>query len=111
MFRNAPSNGLPISALPLPLALEMARNRPPFLLSPPEPITVMAEVPEGPPARFTWRRVAHRIVKAEGPERIGPEWWRWLGHADRLISGQDQAPGTAQAAGSRRSRCPGRFGG
>ncbi|MGI9410345.1 MAG: hypothetical protein ACR2OV_09755, partial [Hyphomicrobiaceae bacterium] len=89
-----------------PLALEMVRNRPPFLLSPPEPITVMAEVPEGPPARFTWRRVAHRIVKAEGPERIGPEWWRWLGHADRLISGQEQAPGTVEVAGPAEADVP-----
>jgi protein ImuB len=53
--------------------------RPPFLLRRPEPISVVAEVPEGPPARFTWRRLGHRIVKAEGPERIAPEWWRELG--------------------------------
>jgi len=37
---------------------------------------VLAEIPEGPPARFTWRRVSRRVVKAEGPERIAPEWWR-----------------------------------
>jgi len=49
---------------------------PPFLLSRPEPISVIAEVPEGAPVHFTWRRLAHRIVKAEGPERIAPEWWR-----------------------------------
>jgi len=52
--------------------------RPPLLLSPPEPVTVLAEIPEGPPARFTWRRVTRRVVKAEGPERIAPEWWRAL---------------------------------
>ncbi len=52
--------------------------RPPFLLTQPEPITVMAEIPEGPPSRFTWRRVAHRVVRAQGPERIAPEWWREL---------------------------------
>jgi protein ImuB len=52
--------------------------RPAFLLSPPEPITVVAEVPEGPPLRFKWRRVHHAIVRAEGPERIAPEWWRHL---------------------------------
>lgn len=50
--------------------------RPPLLLAPPEPITVLAEVPEGPPARFTWRRVSHVVARAEGPERIAPEWWR-----------------------------------
>ncbi|WP_172653383.1 Y-family DNA polymerase [Methyloceanibacter caenitepidi] len=52
--------------------------RPPLLLATPESVTVMAEVPEGPPLRFTWRRVSRRVVKAEGPERIAPEWWRVL---------------------------------
>lgn len=50
--------------------------RPLLLLDRPEPILVIAEVPEGPPMRFTWRRVARRVVRAEGPERILPEWWR-----------------------------------
>ncbi|MFA5898374.1 MAG: DNA polymerase Y family protein [Hyphomicrobium sp.] len=48
---------------------------PPLLLPSPEPIRVVAEVPEGPPARFTWRRVERRIVRAEGPKRLAPEWW------------------------------------
>jgi protein ImuB len=39
---------------------------------------VIAEIPEGPPARFTWRHVMRRVVKAEGPERVAPEWWRAL---------------------------------
>jgi len=52
--------------------------RPLLLLTKPEPLTVLAEIPEGPPARFTWRRVSRRVVKAEGPERIAPEWWRAL---------------------------------
>jgi protein ImuB len=49
--------------------------RPCLLLAEPEPVDVLAEIPEGPPARFTWRRVSRRVVKAEGPERIAPEWW------------------------------------
>ncbi len=52
--------------------------RPPLLFASPEPLTVLAEIPEGPPARFTWRRVTRRVVKSEGPERIAPEWWRSL---------------------------------
>ncbi len=44
--------------------------RPSCLLLRPEPIKALAEVPDGPPLRFTWRRVTRRIVKAEGPERI-----------------------------------------
>jgi protein ImuB len=51
-------------------------KRPPVLFTRPEPVIVLAEIPEGPPARFTWRRVSRRVVKAEGPERIAPEWWR-----------------------------------
>jgi len=53
-------------------------RRPPLLLPRPERITVMAEIPEGPPARFIWRRVQRTVDKAEGPERIGAEWWRAL---------------------------------
>jgi protein ImuB len=49
--------------------------RPPLLLASPEPIRVVAEVPEGPPASFVWRRVERRIVRAQGPQRVAPEWW------------------------------------
>jgi protein ImuB len=55
--------------------------RPLFLFARPEPIAVVAEIPEGPPARFTWRRVMRRIVRADGPERIAPEWWRAIGRS------------------------------
>ncbi len=50
--------------------------RPLQLLPWPEPIEVMAPVPDGPPVLFRWRRVQHRVTAAEGPERIEPEWWR-----------------------------------
>jgi protein ImuB len=50
--------------------------RPLTLLDRPEKIAVMAEVPDGPPLRFIWRRVSHRILRLEGPERIASEWWR-----------------------------------
>jgi protein ImuB len=42
----------------------------------PEPISAMAEVPDGAPRRLTWRRVEHRVARASGPERIAAEWWR-----------------------------------
>jgi protein ImuB len=51
-------------------------ERPARLFASPEPVRVMAEVPDGPPLRFVWRRVPRRVMRAEGPERIGPEWWR-----------------------------------
>ncbi len=53
-----------------------ARPRPVHLLPWPEPIEVMAPVPDHPPVMFRWHRRQHRVVRAEGPERIGPEWWR-----------------------------------
>lgn len=57
--------------------------RPPLLFERPEPLTVLAEIPEGPPARFTWRCLTRRVAKAEGPERIAPEWWRQAGPRPR----------------------------
>jgi protein ImuB len=50
--------------------------RPLRLFEYPEPIQVIAEVPDGPPAQFRWRRATHAVVRAEGPERIAMEWWR-----------------------------------
>ena len=52
-------------------------ERPIRLLARPEPIEVAAaQVPKGPPQRFRWRRALYRVARAEGPERIAPEWWR-----------------------------------
>lgn len=51
--------------------------RPLLIFNPPQPIRIlMAEVPDGPPLKFTWRRREYSVVCAEGPERIAPEWWR-----------------------------------
>ena len=51
--------------------------RPLHLFDPPQPVdNVTASVPDGPPVRFTWRRVTHQVAHVEGPERIAPEWWR-----------------------------------
>lgn len=51
-------------------------QRPLRLFEKPEPVEVMADVPDGPPAHFRWRRVLHRVIRAEGPERIAMEWWK-----------------------------------
>jgi len=51
-------------------------HRPLRLFQRPEPIEAIAEIPDGPPLRFRWRSVLHHVVKADGPERIAPEWWR-----------------------------------
>lgn len=49
--------------------------RPLRLLTRPEPIEALAEVPDGPPLRFKWRRALHDVIAAEGPERIEGVWW------------------------------------
>ena len=54
----------------------LLRERPLRLLEPAEEVAVLYAVPEGPPARFRWRRVAFLTVRHAGPERIAPEWWR-----------------------------------
>lgn len=51
-------------------------DRPLRMLPRPEPVEVIAEVPDGPPKRMVWRRVSYRVFKASGPERIEAEWWR-----------------------------------
>ena len=50
--------------------------RPLHLFDPPQPIDVIAEVPDGPPHRFRWRRKFHEVRRFEGPERIASEWWK-----------------------------------
>jgi protein ImuB len=59
-----------------PLAGEGHYLRPQRLLDRPEAIDVIYATPEGMPRRFVWRRAVHDIARAEGPERIAPEWWR-----------------------------------
>jgi protein ImuB len=52
------------------------RPRPVRLFRRPEPIDAVALVPDDPPRQFRWRGRVHKVTKAEGPERIGAEWWR-----------------------------------
>jgi protein ImuB len=54
----------------------LAPIRPIRLFEKPERIEATAEVPDGPPMQFTWRRIRHVVVHAEGPERIAMQWWR-----------------------------------
>lgn len=51
--------------------------RPARLLRRPEALDhVLAELPDQPPRRFTWRGEQHQVVRGDGPERITGEWWR-----------------------------------
>jgi len=93
--------------------------RPPLLFAEPESLAVLAEIPEGPPARFTWRYVTRRVIKAEGPERIAPEWWRIpspskgeggaarsaaQGGGHTAVIGSDPLPGPPPFRGSENAR-------
>ncbi|MHB9879962.1 Y-family DNA polymerase [Pacificimonas sp. ICDLI1SI03] len=68
---------LAAAATPHPDARSVNRQgRAPLrLLNTPERAEVIHAVPEGPPARFRWRRQLHDVTRAQGPERIAPEWW------------------------------------
>jgi protein ImuB len=51
--------------------------RPVRLFRRPEPLEgVIALTPDEPPNQFRWRGRVHRIRRAEGPERVGEEWWK-----------------------------------
>ena len=50
--------------------------RPIRLFDPPEPVEAFWLLPDDPPFRFMWRRRRHRVMRADGPERIAEEWWR-----------------------------------
>jgi protein ImuB len=67
---------VPASPKASPPAAPPLRSRPLLLFDPPEPVEAIAELPDAAPSRFTWRRVGHRVAKAQGPERLSPEWWR-----------------------------------
>ena len=63
-------------AAALPAHSALPPQRPLRLFARPEAVEALAQVPDGPPVRFRWRRVLHDVVRAEGPERIAGEWWR-----------------------------------
>lgn len=63
---------------PLPAPPATIGLRPVRTLSHPERVDVIAEVPDGPPLRFVWRRIVRTVSRADGPERVSPEWWRSL---------------------------------
>ncbi|MCZ4088672.1 Y-family DNA polymerase [Sinorhizobium psoraleae] len=67
--------------------------RPPRLLGRPEPIEVIALLPDHPPVSFTWRGKRRRVKRADGPERIFGEWWKrsseWIAVRDYFVVEDD----------------------
>jgi protein ImuB len=51
------------------------RPRPIQLLATPEHIDVTAPIPDYPPMNFRYKGKLHKVLKADGPERIEQEWW------------------------------------
>jgi len=73
------SEGLPRKTPSFAARLNETPPRPLCLFDPPQPIEVIAGVPDGPPLRFRWRGHIFAVRLAEGPERIAAEWWRHEG--------------------------------
>ena len=78
-----PSSGAASPRHLLPQGEKGGPARPLRLFVRPEPIEAIAEVPDGPPLRFRWRRVLHDVAAVEGPERIAAPWWRRPGAPTR----------------------------
>ena len=77
---TAPASGPRLESEWSEIELGNPPPRPLHLFAPPQRIEVkMAEVPDGPPCQFRWRKHMHVVRFAEGPERIGPEWWKRKG--------------------------------
>ncbi|WP_431282485.1 DUF6504 family protein [Humitalea sp. 24SJ18S-53] len=66
----------PHDAMPAMPAGWAASAAPVLLLRRPQPIEVVAPLPDGPPALLRWRGTAQRVLRAEGPRRLEPAWWR-----------------------------------
>ncbi len=50
--------------------------RPARMLARPEPIEVIALLPDDAPRLFIWRGKRYRVTQGDGPERLHGEWWR-----------------------------------
>jgi protein ImuB len=83
LFRVAPRAGAfpehSVARAPLlhPASAGWPRHlpRPTRLLDPPEPVEVIAMLPDRPPALLRWRGRRLRVRAADGPERMHAAWW------------------------------------
>lgn len=67
------------------------KQRPLQLLPRPQRIQVTAPIPDYPPMLFRHRGKLHKVVRADGPERIEQEWWLQQGqHRDYYLVEDDQ---------------------
>ncbi len=73
---QAAQPALQLTSQPLARGEGQVITRPLVLFERPERVDAIAEVPEGPPIRFRWRKAHYEVVRVEGPERIACEWWK-----------------------------------
>ena len=67
-----------------------AKPRPLRLLPAPQLIEVTAPIPDYPPMMFRYKGKLHKIIKADGPERIEQEWWIQNGQHRDYYAVQDE---------------------
>jgi protein ImuB len=65
--------------------------RPLHLLPTPDRIEVTAPIPDYPPMLFIYKGQLHKIISADGPERIEQEWWRQQGQHRDYYRVEDEA--------------------
>lgn len=66
------------------------RPRPLQMLGKPQQIEVTAPIPDYPPMMFRYKGKLHKIMKADGPERIEQEWWLQEGQHRDYYSVEDE---------------------
>ncbi|TPG40521.1 DNA polymerase Y family protein [Sphingomonas koreensis] len=85
LHRTAPRAGtMPERSVDRPPALAAPRDtawdddlpRPARMLARPEPIDVIALLPDDAPRLFIWRGRRFAVTRGDGPERLHGEWWR-----------------------------------
>jgi protein ImuB len=67
------------------------RPRPLQILPRPEAIDVTTPIPDYPPMNFRYKGRLHKIIKADGPERIEQEWWLQEGQHRDYYYVEDEA--------------------
>jgi protein ImuB len=66
----------PFAPIETPAGWPGLAPRPVRLLRRPVRLGAVALLPDAPPSLLRLGRTAWRVTRAEGPERIAPEWWR-----------------------------------
>lgn len=73
----------PFESVQQPAGWPGSGPRPVRLLRRPVRLSAVALLPDAPPSLLRLGRISWRVMRAEGPERIAPEWWR--DRPDRLF--------------------------